>query len=118
MHLKFNNEKPIYLQMIEQLELDIVSGRLPPGSQLPTIRELANQAKINVNTVTRALAELEELNLITTKRTNGKFVTNNQKRIIKCREKLAETTTHEYLKTMQSLGFNTKELLKYLKERS
>ncbi len=118
MKFNFNNERPIYVQLVEQLELYIVSGKMPPGSKLPSVRDLALLAKVNPNTMQRALAELEELKLITTERTNGKFVTTSEKRLVKYRTKFADDKTHEYLTAMQELGFSTKETIKYLKERS
>ena len=83
----FDSNRPIYIQLVEQLELYIISGKIPPGERLPSVRDLAIQAKVNPNTMQRALAELEDAKLIHTERTNGKFITENIKHIQKYREK-------------------------------
>ena len=75
----FDNERPIYLQLVEMYKIEIVSGKLEAGEKLPSVRELALQTKVNPNTMQKAINELEELNLIYTERTNGKYVTTNKK---------------------------------------
>ena len=77
MVFEFNNEQPIYIQLVEQLKIKIISGKLPSGERLPSVRELALMTKVNPNTMQKALAELEETGLIYTERTNGKFVTTD-----------------------------------------
>lgn len=113
----FDNKSPIYLQIIDQIELYIVSGKIPPGEKLPSVRDLATIARVNPNTVQRALTELEQLKLITTERTNGKFVTTNENYLSKFREKFALIKTREYLTAMSELGFDHKSTIKYLKAK-
>lgn len=117
MKFQFDNERPIYLQLLEQLELRIVSGLLTPGERLPSVRDLALQAKANPNTVQKALAELEASGLIFTERTNGKFVTNDQKLIKKYREQFAATKTQKYLQDMSDLGFKNHEIIEYFTKK-
>ena len=88
-NFNFQSDRPIYIQLVEQLELYIISGKIPPGERLPSVRDLALTTKVNPNTMQRALAELEDLKLIYTERTNGKYVTTNTKLITKYREKFA-----------------------------
>ena len=90
MEFVFDNDRPIYIQLIEQLELYIVSGRLKPGERLPSVREYALISKVNPNTMQKALGELEEKGLIFTERTNGKFVTEDVALLKECREKYAD----------------------------
>ena len=85
MKFEFDNNIPIYIQLVEQIKTFIISGNLKPGERLPSVRDLALQTKVNPNTMQKALTELEELKLIYTERTNGKFVTNDQKLIDKYR---------------------------------
>ena len=73
----FNNETPIYLQLFQRLALDIVNGKYKSGEKIPSVRELSNMFRVNPNTVQKALSELENVELIYTERTNGKFVTDN-----------------------------------------
>ena len=80
MTIIFDNNIPIYIQ---QIKIDIISGKLKPGERLMSVREYALDMKVNPNTMQKALVELEEIGLIFTERTNGKFVTNDQKLINK-----------------------------------
>ena len=112
---KFDNNTPIYIQLVEQLKVDIISGQLKSGERLPSVRDLALQNKVNPNTMQKALVELEELNLIYTERTNGKFVTTDQKLIEKYKKQYAEELTNKYLSSMQDIGYEQQETLDYLK---
>lgn len=111
---KFDSNRPIYIQLVEQLELYIISGKIPPGERLPSVRDLALAAKVNPNTMQRALAELEDLKLIYTERTNGKFITTDRKRLQKHREKFAASKIQTFLAEMQSLGIDQSTILKIL----
>ena len=71
----FDNNKPIYLQIMDKIKLQIVSHKLEPNQQLPTVRELASEAGVNPNTIQRALSDLEREGFVYTKRTAGRFVT-------------------------------------------
>ena len=115
MKFEFDNNIPIYIQLVEQLKIYIISGKLKPASRLPSVRELALQTKVNPNTMQKALAELEELKLIYTERTNGKFVTNDEELINKYKEEYAMYLTNKYFSSMESIGFNKKEVIEYLK---
>lgn len=116
MNYEFDNNIPIYIQLVERLKIDIISGKLKPGDRLPSVRDYALSLKVNPNTMQKALAELEEIKLIFTERTNGKFVTSDQKLIDKFREKYANELSNKYFLGMQSIGFNKIETINYLKE--
>ncbi len=116
-NFNFQSDRPIYIQLVEQLELYIISGKIPPGERLPSVRDLALTTKVNPNTMQRALAELEDLKLIYTERTNGKYVTTNTKLITKYREKFASEKAKTYLEDMQKLGFDSKTALDFLKAK-
>ena len=81
MEYNFDNERPIYIQLVEMLKIEIISGRIKSGEKLPSVRDFAMKAKVNPNTMQKALTELERENLIYTERTNGKYVTNDRKLI-------------------------------------
>lgn len=108
----FDNNQPIYLQLVEQLELYIISGKLSPGERLPSVRDLALLAKVNPNTMQRALQELEDLRLVITERTTGKRVTTDAKLIQKCRLRFATSKTKKYLRDMEDLGFAPTAIIK------
>lgn len=114
MKFVFDNNIPIYIQLVEQLKKHIISGIIPPGSRLPSVRELASLTKVNPNTMQKALTALEELKLIYTERTNGKFVTDDIKLLNKFKEKYAYELLEEYFNNMQSIGFNKEETIKYI----
>ena len=111
----FNNNSPIYLQLIEQLKKDIISGKIPAGERLPSVRDLALQLKVNPNTMQKALVELEDMGLIYTERTNGKFVTDKSSLIKKHKQEYADIITHNYLETMKKIGFNESDVLLIIK---
>ena len=81
MDFKFDNERPIYIQLVEQFKIYIISGKISPGERLPSVRDMAINLKINPNTLQRGLMELESEGFIYTERTNGKFVTNDRELI-------------------------------------
>ena len=72
-----NSERPIYSQLMERITFDIISGIYPPGSQLPSVRALAQDAGVNPNTMQKAMAELERTGLIYSQRTSGRFITED-----------------------------------------
>ena len=114
MKFEFDNNIPIYIQLVEQLKKYIISGKLTCGERIPSVRELALQTKVNPNTMQRALVELEEIGLIYTERTNGKFVTNDKELIEKYKVHYANELSNVYLKNMESVGFNKTEAINYL----
>ena len=112
----FDNVRPIYIQLVEKIRLDIVSGKFEKGQKLPSVRELALIMKVNPNTMQKALVELENEKLIFTERTNGKYVTNNQKLIEKIKIELAQTKVNTYLNSMKEIGISPDLAIKYLQE--
>ena len=116
MNFNFDNERPIYIQLVEKLRTIIVSGVYKSGDRLPSVRELALMAKVNPNTMQKALLELESDGLIYTERTNGKFVTENIKLIEKVRRDLAKSMVNEYISSMEKLGITFDESVTYLQE--
>ena len=81
--------RPVYIQLVEQLELALVNGTFPPGSRIPAVRELAAQAGVNPNTMQRALQELESRGLLQAQRTAGRTVTAEPERLQTLRRKRA-----------------------------
>ena len=112
----FDNERPIYVQLVEKIRLEIISGKLGLGSRLPSVRELALTARVNPNTMQKALVELEEEGLVYTERTNGKFVTENKELIETLKKKLAKEKVTNYLNDMKNIGISYEEAIIYLQE--
>lgn len=111
----FDNDRPIYIQLVEKLKLFIVSGEYESGSRLLSVRDLAMEAKVNPNTMQKALGELENLGLIYTQRTSGKYVTEDKGLISKVKDELAMEKVNTYLRDMKNIGFSKKEATNYLK---
>lgn len=108
---KLNSDRPIYAQLVEQVELRILSGAYPPGSRLPSVRDMAQEAAVNPNTMQRALAQLEEAGLLVTQRTSGRQVTEDTGMIAQARERLAKEQIEQFLENMRKLGYEPKETL-------
>ncbi|MBO7132182.1 GntR family transcriptional regulator [Candidatus Saccharibacteria bacterium] len=98
------NNSPVYLQIAEKLATQIFGGKLGPGAQLSSVREIALSERVNPNTVQKALGELERDGLILSRSTNGKFVTEDVELIMRRREEYAERLTKSYEKKMKDVG--------------
>lgn len=106
-----DSNRPIYLQLQEELELRIVTGLYPPGSQLPGVRVLAQEAAVNPNTMQKAFQELERSGLVFAQRTSGRFVTEDKEMVNELRLRLAMEQTKAYLAGMKKLGLSKEEAL-------
>ena len=108
---ELKSNRPIYTQLIEQIELMIFSGVYPLGSKLPSVRDMAQEAEVNPNTMQRALVKLEEDGLIITHRTSGRSITEDASMVEMAKTKLAQERILEFLETMKLMGFEQKEIL-------
>lgn len=113
---KLDSDRPIYTQILEVIQYQIVAGRYQPGERLPSVRDLAAEAGVNPNTMQRALAELERNELVVTQRTSGRVVTENMEMISGVRNKLAKEQIREFVDKMKKLGFGKKEILALLEQ--
>ena len=116
MEYNFDNERPIYLQLIDLLRIEIISGKLKKGEKIPSVRDLSLSLKVNPNTLQKALMELEKQKLIYTERTNGKFVTEDSDLIEQVKREIAKEKVNNYLNSMKSIGLSFEESMRYLKE--
>ena len=111
MAYKFSSDRPIFLQIAEIIKADIVSGKIEVGQKLKSVREFAAEFSANPNTVQKALAELEDMGLIYTDRTNGKFVADDRLTIIKGKQKVINQKIEDFFKEMQSLGLSKSDIV-------
>ncbi len=111
-----DSSRPIYAQLAEQVRLDIISGLYQPGSKLPSVRELAAQAKVNPNTMQKALAELERSGLVHSMRTSGRFITEDTDMIKRIKEDLAADQIKEFLEKMSGMGFQPQDTLQLIEK--
>ena len=116
MNYIFDNERPIYIQLVEIIRIEIVSGKFKKGQRMPSVRELALIMKVNPNTMQKALAELENEQLIYAERTNEKYVTEDEELIEKIKRKLAKEIIDNYLNNMKKIGIDYDSAVKYLQE--
>ncbi|MCM1023588.1 MAG: GntR family transcriptional regulator [Prevotella sp.] len=117
----FNSTTPIYIQIIEHIKMSVAVGDYKAGDKLLSVRELAAEAEVNPNTMQKALSELEREGLLCTRRTSGRFVTEDGEIISNLRRQLAEEHMETFLKKMNRLGCAPDEavslLAKYIAER-
>ena len=111
-----DSERPIYTQIIERITLDIISGIYAPGARLPSVRDLAQNAGVNPNTMQKALSELERTGLLFSQRTSGRFVTEELAMIEKTKTQLAAQQIREFLEKMQRIGFDRETTLKLIQQ--
>ena len=111
MQWELNSERPVYIQLIEQIQAGIISGYYKPGDKLPSVRELAAEATVNPNTMQKALAELERTGLVNTHRTSGRYITSDETMIRKLRSMSARELVQDFLDRMGQLGFEPQETL-------
>ena len=114
MEFVFDNNVPIYIQLVEYIKIYLISGLFKSGEKLPSVREFATTFKVNPNTMQKALAELESLELIYTERTNGKYVTKDEKLIEKLKDEYALTLAKSYFQGMKKIGLGKADSIKYL----
>lgn len=116
MDWEFDNQRPIYSQIIEYIKLTIVSGKLTPGEKLLSVRELAAVAGVNPNTMQKALSELESTGLVHSNRTSGRFVCEDPLLIQKAKNELARENISLFLSNMEKIGIKKEESIELLKE--
>jgi GntR family transcriptional regulator len=118
-HIDFRSGIPIYTQIVEQVKQQLVSGLLKPGDQLPTVRALALELRVNFNTVARAYRLLDEAGVISTQQGRGTYIleVSPPERTDKLRQQALEALTRDYLSDASRLGCNAEEIRKTLKEQ-
>ncbi len=116
MEWKLAGDRPIWLQLKEQITQRILTGVYPMGSRLPTVRDLAAEAGVNPNTMQRALAELENDGLAVTNRTAGRLVTTDVSVVEKVRDALASKCIMTFYEGMAQLGYDWTEAGRKLEE--
>lgn len=111
-----DSSRPIYLQIIERVQMDIITGRSQPGDKLPSVRDLAQEAAVNPNTMQKALSELERSGLIYSQRTSGRFITEDKELIHQMKKELAAAEVSAFVAHMKQLGITPEEIRQLLAE--
>jgi GntR family transcriptional regulator len=117
--LDFRSGTPIYTQIVEQVSQQVVNGTLQPGDQLPTVRALALELRVNFNTVARAYRLLDEAGIISTQQGRGTYILEvpPPERTEKLRQQALEALTRDYLSEALRLGCSPDEIVKTLREQ-
>ncbi len=118
MEWKFETDRPVYLQLAEQIKLRIIAGVYKPGERLPAVRELAAEASVNPNTMQKAFNELESGGLVVTMRTAGRNITNDTAIIKQARIDMIAEYTEQFLRKLAIYGFSKSDVINILKERN
>lgn len=117
--MEFDATRPIWLQVMSALEMDIVTGARKPGEKLPGGRDLALACGINPNTAARVYQELEKAGLSETRRGMGTFVTGNEEKITALKEAMIRQTADLFLEKMARFGVSPQDAARIiLKEES
>ena len=111
-----DSSRPIYLQIIERVQMDIITGRYQPGDKLPSVRDLAQEAAVNPNTMQKALSELERSGLIYSQRTSGRFITEDKELIHQMKKGLDAAEVSAFVAHMKQLGITPEEIRQLLAE--
>ena len=111
-----DDSRPIYLQLMERIQHDIISGVYQPGDKLPSVRDLALDAAVNPNTMQKALSELERSGLVYSHRTSGRFITDDSSLLKKIKTDLAQEYISGFLSQMRHLGLDDSETLEMIKQ--
>ncbi len=115
--MKFDNNRPIYLQIISEIHKDLASGRLVTGQKLPSVRQLAIDYKVNPNTIQRTFRELEGMGMTFTKRGMGTFITEDAEMIEEIKISVVEGYVNAYIESMKALNLSNEEIVEIVQKR-
>jgi len=120
LHLDFRSGLPIYIQIMNQIEQQVSGGTLKPGAQLPTVRALASELRINFNTVARAYRLLDEAGIISTQQGRGTYILVKPPPEVekKLREETLEALARQYIGEARRLDFSNPEIIQMVREQS
>lgn len=108
------SDRPIYTQLLEQIQMKIISGEFTAGDKLPSVRELAAEASVNPNTMQKALSELERNGLVYSQRTVGRFITEDEKMVEDLKNEIAKKEIIDFINKMKNLGFTMNDILEFM----
>lgn len=107
----------LYYEIAQSIAFKIINFEYPIGSKIPSVRDLAITLNANPNTIMKALDILEKEQLITTDRTNGKYVTEKKEIIFSFKEELAKSYLDKYYSNMEKIGYTLLNAREFLKEK-
>lgn len=113
--MKYRNNMPIYLQIVEKIKQDILTGTLAQGEKLPSIQDMAAAMDVNQNTVFRVYKECENCGIIETRRGIGSFVVSDPAVIEKLRNEHIAAAAGNFIGSLKELGFSDADILQTLR---
>ncbi len=116
MNWEFNDDMPIYLQIIDIIKAKIASGELKPKEKLKSVRELALEAGVNPNTMQKAMTELERQGIVYSQRTSGRFISEGGEVMSNLKKELQQQYIEQFVENMKKLGIEPNETLNYLND--
>lgn len=114
--MQYDNNIPIYIQIINSIKADIINGKLKTGDKLPSIREMAVKFKVNPNTLQRVYQELERSNITYTQRGTGSFVREDEDMVKNLKREMATEVVENFIESIKSFGFDNEEIIRVVKE--
>ncbi len=114
---ELKSDRPIYTQLLEQIQMKIISGEYKVAEKLPSVRELAAEAAVNPNTMQKAFVELERMGLVLSQRTSGRLVTEDRELISRIKEEIAMKHIEEFLETMKKLGYTKEDIIRLMENK-
>ena len=119
LHIDFRSGLPIYTQIVNQVQAQVAGGVLKPGDQLPTVRALAEELRVNFNTVARAYRILDEARIISTQQGRGTYITEIPPPKVKerLRRESLEALTQRYISEAMRLEFSKNEISEAVKNQ-
>ena len=119
LHIDFRSGLPIYTQIVNQVQAQAAGGVLKPGDQLPTVRALAEELRVNFNTVARAYRILDEARIISTQQGRGTYITEipPPKVTERLRKEALQELTQRYISEAMRLEFSMAEVSEVVKDQ-
>jgi GntR family transcriptional regulator len=119
LHIDFRSGLPIYTQIVNQVQTQVAGGSLKPGDQLPTVRALAEELRVNFNTVARAYRILDEARIISTQQGRGTYITEIPPPNVteKLRRESLQALTERYINEALRLEFSQDEIREMIKDQ-
>lgn len=113
---EFDSKLPIFKQIVDTVSLKIIRGDYKMGEKLESVRDMAVEAGVNPNTMQRALAEIETMGLVETKRGDGRYITENAEIINNLKGEYIKNNTADFLRKMGEFGLDKSEIIKIIEK--
>ncbi|QHS23082.1 GntR family transcriptional regulator [Virgibacillus sp. MSP4-1] len=118
MGVDFKPDKPIYQQIMDRISSEIIRGERQAGEKLTSVREYAVEIGVNANTIQRVYRELEQMEIVESRRGQGTFITENRDRLYQLREDMKRKYIHSFISDMKGMGFSVHEMIDGIRESS